>query len=100
MLDSRSFICYRNLCISEVIGSGRFVYEYLIETFQGVVAKVMINANNIQECESYFKRRFTLKAVSYSVQSSKYVGNFYNYNSVLLADSRPAFRSVICRRVY
>ena len=100
MLNSSSFLAYRNLVISEVIGVGKFVYEYLIECHNGIVVKVMINANNLKECENYFKRRFTLRTVSYSTESSQYVGNFYNYNKVLTNDCRPAFNSVICRRVY
>lgn len=100
MLDSRSFVAYRNLVISEVIGVGKFVYEYLIEAHNGAVVKVMINANNLKECEDYFKRRFTLRAVSHHAETSQYVGNFYAYSQVLTMDSKPAFRSVICRRVY
>ena len=61
MLDGSAFFRYNDLLISEVFGVGRFVYEYLIELFNGSVVKIMVNSNNMTECEQYLKRRFTLK---------------------------------------
>lgn len=100
MLNSQSFIQYRNLLISEVLGNGNYVYEYLIENFNGMVAKIMINANSISECESYFKRRFTIRAVTSQEMTSSNIGNFFLYNNVLNSNSQRVFNSVICRRVF
>lgn len=100
MLNSQSFIKYRSLLISEVIGNGQCVYEYLIENFNGAVAKIMINANSVADCENYFKRRFTIRAVTSQEMSSANVGNFYTYDKILNSNQQRVFSSVVCRRVF
>lgn len=100
MLDGNAFFMYRNLLISEVVGVGKSVYEYLISLYNGSVVKVMINANNITESEQYFIRRFTLSSIRKHKENKMGLGCYYVYDEVLDMVSRPAFMSVVCRKVY
>ena len=91
MLDGSAFFRYNDLLISEVFGVGRF---------NGSVVKIMVNSNNMTECEQYLKRRFTLSTVTKHKANITGVGNYYAYDSVLNMAFQPAFRSMVCKRVY
>lgn len=95
MLNVGSFNLYSNLITSEVLGFGSYVYECLIETFNGSVVKVMIGASSIKECLGYLCRRFMLSSADYKSVGDK----CYSIFDTMTYDYRPAFKSMICRKI-